>query len=67
MSENDKTILKELVGLQVKALYSDEGKSKKVIGTLREVTEKYIVVNDVVVGLGNSFIACIPIKEASFD
>ena len=67
MSENDKTILKELVGLQVKALYSDEGKSKKVIGTLREVTEKYIVVNDVVVGLGNSFIACIPIKETSFD
>jgi hypothetical protein len=56
-------ILKTLVGKQVKALYYDEGKSKKVVGTLKEATNQYLIINDVVVGLGVNFIACIPIKE----
>jgi len=70
MSKNnipEKNIFKFLIGRQVKALYSDEGKSKKVIGLLKEVTDKYIIVNDVVVGLGDNFIACIPIKDSSLN
>jgi len=59
----DINLLKNLVGKWVKVLYNDEGKSKRVVGPLKEATDKYLIVNDVVVGLGTSFIACIPLKE----
>jgi len=54
------TVLSKLLGKQVKALFSDNGKTKIIIGTLNEVTENYIVVEDVVIGLGSNFISCIP-------
>ena len=60
MDENH--YLKGLLGCRVKVLFCDEGQTKKVIGPLIEVTDKYIVVNDVVIGLGEGFIACIPVK-----
>jgi len=63
----ENTVLKTLVGKQVKALYYDEGKSKKVVGTLNEANDRYLIINDVVVGLGINFIACIPIKEQQFN
>ncbi len=59
---NENQYLKSLLGCRVKALFYDEGQTKKVIGTLVEVTDKYFVVNDVVIGFGEGFIACIPIK-----
>jgi len=67
MSDQDNIVLKTLVGKQVKALYYDEGKSKKVVGTLNEANDRYLIINDVVVGLGINFIACIPIKEQQFN
>jgi len=60
---NEDVELKRLVGKKVKALYSDEGMSKKVVGTVNVATERYLIVNDVVIGLGVNFIACIPVKE----
>lgn len=60
-------VLRTLIGRNVKALYNDEGKSKKVVGTLKEVTNKYLIINDVVVGLGNNFIACIPVRNGSLS
>jgi len=51
---------KDLLGKQVKALFLDDGKTKVIIGILYEVNENYIIVNDVVIGLGSSFISCIP-------
>ena len=53
---------KELLGKQVKALFLDNGKTKVIIGTLCEVDSNYIMVNDVVIGLGSSFISCIPLE-----
>jgi hypothetical protein len=54
--------LKSLLGCKVKALFCDEGQTKKVIGLLVEVSDRYFVVNDVVIGLGEGFIACIPVR-----
>jgi hypothetical protein len=67
MSENENKVLKTLVGKQVKALYYDEGKSKRVEGILVEATDRYLIVNDVVVGLGIAFIACIPQRIKPLD
>jgi len=57
---NRKRSFEDLLGLQVKALFLDSGKTKVITGVLREVNENYIIVNDVVIGLGPSFISCIP-------
>jgi len=56
----------KLLNTRVKALYTDDGKTKIVTGILQEVNENYIVVNDVVIGLGSNFISCIP-KEGDND
>ena len=61
--KDEKEILGKLLGQKVKVLYSDEDQTKKVVGTLNKITEQYMLVNDVIVGLGPSFISCIPIKE----
>ncbi len=50
----------KLLGTQVKVLYVDDGVTKIVKGLLQEINANYIVVNDVVIGLGNNFISCIP-------
>lgn len=62
MNENN-VLVNQLVGKRVKVLYNDEGKSKRIVGILKDATEKYLIVNDVIVGLGPNFIACIPSKE----
>jgi len=54
----------KLLGRSVKVLYTDDGKTKIVIGTLEEVQPTFIVVNDVIIGLGTNFISCIP-REVS--
>ena len=54
------SILNSLINKEVKALYNDNGTTRVVVGILQEVQEKYIVVNDVIIGLGNNFISCIP-------
>ena len=56
----------KLLGKQVKVLYTDDGRTKIVIGILQEVNTNFIVVNDVVVGLGSNFISCIP-REVNND
>ena len=56
----DKNYFTKLLGTRVKALYVDNGTTKIVIGILQEVTTNYIVVNDVIIGLGSNFISCIP-------
>ena len=56
----DKNYFTKLLGTKVKALYVDNGTTKIVIGILQEVTSNYIVVNDVIIGLGSNFISCIP-------
>ncbi len=61
---DDKDIFGKIVGRQVKVLYRDEEQTKKVTGTLNHVTDNFIVVNDVIVGLGPNFISLIPIKES---
>jgi len=56
----DKTYFTKLLGTRVKVLYVDNGVTKIVTGTLQEANINYIVVNDVIVGLGSNFISCIP-------
>lgn len=53
----------KLIGKQVKAKYTDDGITCIVKGILQEVQEDFIVVNDVVIGLGKNFICCIPREE----
>jgi len=55
----------KLLKKQVKVLYRDEGRTHVMKGILREVDPKgkFIVVNDVVIGLGDNFISCIPQRE----
>ena len=53
---------KNLLGKQVKTLFLDNGKTKVIIGVLYEVNSNYIMVNDVVIGLGSNFISCIPLE-----
>lgn len=50
----------ELLNKRVKVLYLDNGETRVVKGLLEEVNDSYIVVNGVVVGLGQNFISCIP-------
>lgn len=45
---------------RVKALYLDNGETRVVKGILQEVNEQYIIVNDILIGLGQNFISCIP-------
>jgi len=62
----DNNYFTKLLGRSVKVLYTDDGKTKIVIGVLNEVNTNFIVVNDVVIGLGSNFISCIP-REANND
>lgn len=51
----------KLIGKRVKVKYLDEGTTCIVRGDLKEVVnDSYIVVNDVIIGLGKNFISCIP-------
>lgn len=56
----ENTSFLKLIGKQVKAKYLDEGTTCIVKGTLEEVSESFIIVNDVVIGLGQNFISCTP-------
>jgi len=64
----EKNHFEKLLGSPVKVLYVDDGKTKAVIGILNEVNldNSYIVVKDVVIGLGSNFISCIP-REGNFN
>jgi len=55
----------KLLKKRVKVLYRDEDRTHVMKGILREVDPdgKFIVVNDVVIGLGDNFISCIPQRE----
>ncbi len=50
----------ELLNRRVKVLYLDNEKTRVVKGLLEEANDTYIVVNGVVIGLGQNFISCIP-------
>lgn len=56
----EKNSFEKLIGKQVKVKYSDEGTTCIVKGTLNEVNDSFVIVNDIVIGLGKSFISCIP-------
>lgn len=56
----DENYFSKLIGKRVKALYTDEGTTHVVKGILQEANTTYIVVNDVIIGLGSNFISCIP-------
>ena len=56
----ENTSFLKLVGKQVKVKYLDEGTTCIVRGILKEANDSFIVVNDVVIGLGKNFIICIP-------
>jgi hypothetical protein len=56
------TFLNTLIGKRVKAKYFDEI-PHIVKGTLTEVHDTYIVVDDVVIGLGCNFISCVVQRE----
>ena len=60
MQEKGNELLNQLKGSKVKVLFCDEGKTKVIKGVLREVGDTYIIVDSVIIGLGNSFISCIP-------
>ena len=60
MEGKENELLNQLKGKRVKVLFCDEGKTKVIKGVLREVGETYIVVDSVIIGLGNNFISCIP-------
>ena len=53
----------KLLGRSVKVLYTDDGKTKIVIGILNEANTNFIVVNDVIIGVGTNFISCIPRED----
>jgi len=55
----------KLIGKQVKVKYLDEEKTYIVKGTLEEANDSFIVVNDIVIGLGKNFIICIPQDESN--
>jgi len=49
-----------LLGKKVKAVFKDGDKTKVIIGTLKDANDKYLLIDDAIVGLGESFIFCIP-------
>ena len=49
-----------LIGKRVKAVFKDGDKTKVIIGILNDVNDKYILIDDAIVGLGDNFIFCIP-------
>jgi len=53
----------DLIGKRVKAVFKDGDKNKVVIGMLKEVTDRYLLIDDAFVGLGDNFIFCIPQEE----
>ena len=55
-----------LLGKKVKAVFRDGEKTKVVIGILNDANSKYIVIDDVFIGLGDSFIFCVP-QEGNND
>jgi len=55
-----------LIGKKVKAVFKDGDKTKVVMGTLNDVTGKYLLIDDAFVGLGDNFIFCIP-QEGNND
>ena len=59
----DKIFFDTLIGQRVKVRYLDDGLTHVVKGVLQEVNDTYIVVDDVVVGLGSNFISCVKQKE----
>lgn len=50
--------LRDMLGREVKVRFLDEGRTKIVRGILSEVKENYIVINDILIGLGQNFISC---------
>lgn len=49
----------QFLNKRVKALYLDNGETRVIKGILKEVNSNYIVVDTVVIGLGQNFISCI--------
>jgi len=50
----------KLIGKRVKAVFKDGDKNKVVTGILNDVNDKYLLIDDAIVGLGDNFIFCIP-------
>ncbi len=50
----------DLIGKKVKAVFKDGGKTKVVIGVLNNATNKYLLIDNAIVGLGDNFIFCVP-------
>ncbi len=63
MDNKNNSFLDKLLNTEVKVLYNDPGRcTHVVVGLLTEIDpeRKYIVVNGVIIGLGDNFISCIP-------
>ena len=64
MESNEmETNFSKLIGKKVKAVFKDGDKTKVVTGTLNNVNDKYLLIDEVFVGLGDNFIFCIPQEE----
>jgi len=50
----------DLIGKRVKAVFKDGDKNKVVVGILNEATNKYLLIDDAIIGLGDNFIFCVP-------
>ncbi|HUS99687.1 MAG TPA: hypothetical protein VMY59_05125 [Candidatus Thermoplasmatota archaeon] len=67
--DKNNSFLDKLLNKEVKVLYSDPGRNgtNVVVGYLTEIDpdRKYIVVNGVIIGLGDNFISCIPKNQTN--
>jgi hypothetical protein len=56
----ENNVFSKYLGKRVKAVFKDKDITKVVIGILNEVNDKYLIIDEVMVGLGDNFIFCIP-------
>ena len=56
----ENNLFSKYLGKKVKAVFKDQDKTKVVVGILNEVHDKYIIIDEVMVGLGDNFIFCVP-------
>ena len=61
----ENTSFSKYLNKRVKAVFKDQDKTKVVVGILKEVNEKYIVIDEVMIGLGDNFIFCLPQQEGA--
>jgi len=59
-----KNYYSKLIGKKVKAVYLDDGKTKVIKGILNGATDNHIIIDEVIIGLGPTFVSCHTEREA---